>query len=118
MVDTWAKVDAHALALALTLALALALGLAVSLAVVLTPNAKSPTLMLAQPDCCRQFTDFCSLTHSLTLLTYSPSPTASMATRRSACTAPITTGSSKAARPHSPSWRRQLTASRHEAPSR
>ena len=75
MVDTWAKVDAHALALALTLtlalALALALGLAVSLAVVLTPNAKSPTLMLAQPDCCRQFTDLLthSLTHSAHLLT-------------------------------------------------
>ena len=75
MVDTWAKVDAHALALALALtlalALALALGLAVSLAVVLTPNAKSLTLMLAQPDCCRQFTDLLthSLTHSAHLLT-------------------------------------------------
>ena len=71
MVDTWAKVDAHALTLSLALTLALALGLAVSLAVVLTPNAKSPILTLAQSDCCRQFTDLLthSLTHSAHLLT-------------------------------------------------
>ena len=78
MVDTWAKVDAHALILALTLTLTL------------TPNAKS-------------------------LL---PSRTASMATRRSACTAATTTGSSKAARAHSAPRQRQLAASRLESPSR
>ena len=75
--------------------------------------------MLAQSDCCRQFTDLLTnlLTHSFNSLTHLPSPTASMATCRSACTAPITTGSSKAARPHSASWQRQLASYRHEAPS-
>ena len=75
MVDTWAKVDAHALILALTLTL--------------TPG-------------CRLL----------------PSRTASMATRRSACTAATTTGSSKAARAHSAPRQRQLAASRLESPSR
>ena len=47
-----------------------------------------------------------------------PSLTASMATRRSACTAATTTGSSKAARAHSAPRLRQLAASRLESPSR
>lgn len=108
MVDTWAKVDAHTLTLALALSLALALALAVALAVVLTPNANPDAGAVRLLQAINRLAN--SLAHSLSSLTHVPSPTASMATRRSACTVPITTGSSKTARPHSASWQRQLTA--------